>query len=328
MAANNYFAHDDLTRTWVQRVRDCGYSYNTYIGENIAAGNSSAQATFNQWKNSPGHNANMLSANFNAIGIGRAFQASATYDWYWSTEFGGYEDGWQGGGNPTATRTPTRTSTATRTPTRTSTPTRTPTRTATPTATATRTPVPSESTPPQADFTAPGSGATVSGFVSVYANASDASGIEKVQFWAGSTYLGFDATAPYAKLWVSPLVANGRYTLKIVAIDNAGNSTTRTRVVTVLNPDSTAPSVSITAPDNGDTVGGSLTMTAAASDSQGLAKVRFWVDDIYLGYDSAAPYDRTINTASLADGGHTIRAEAVDWANNATSTSIDVDFSN
>ena len=38
LATNNYFAHDDLTRTWSQRIRDCSYGFNTWLGENIAAG--------------------------------------------------------------------------------------------------------------------------------------------------------------------------------------------------------------------------------------------------------------------------------------------------
>ena len=149
MGVNDYFAHDDLTRSWVDRIRDCGYGYNTYLGENIAAGISSAQSAFDLWKNSPGHNANMLGSNYTAIGIGRAYVSGSPYGWYWSTEFGGYSDGW--GSTPTATptRTPTRTPTATATPTRTFTATATPTRTntpvpptATPTDTATNTPVP------------------------------------------------------------------------------------------------------------------------------------------------------------------------------------------
>ena len=92
MAANNYFAHNDTPsgREWVQRLRDCGYEFNAWMGENIAAGNDTAAATFEQWRNSPGHNANMLSENFNAIGIGRYYRASgATFRWYWTTDFGG-----------------------------------------------------------------------------------------------------------------------------------------------------------------------------------------------------------------------------------------------
>ena len=93
MAQNAYFAHDDLTRTWVDRIRDCGYGYNTWLGENIAAGFSTAQSVFDAWRNSPGHNANMLGANYTAIGIGRSYLAGSPYGWYWTTDFGGVSDG-------------------------------------------------------------------------------------------------------------------------------------------------------------------------------------------------------------------------------------------
>jgi uncharacterized protein YkwD len=94
MGANGYFAHNDLNRTWVDRIRDCGYGYNTSLGENIAAGVSSAQSAFNLWKNSSGHNANMLNAGYRTIGIGRAYTAGSPYGWYWTTEFGGVDDGY------------------------------------------------------------------------------------------------------------------------------------------------------------------------------------------------------------------------------------------
>lgn len=94
LGTNNYFAHDDLSRTWVQRVRDCGYGFNTYLGENIAAGYTTAQQVFDGWKSSPGHNANMLGANYASIGIGRYYLAGSTYGWYWTTDFGGFSDGW------------------------------------------------------------------------------------------------------------------------------------------------------------------------------------------------------------------------------------------
>lgn len=44
-------------------------SYST-AGENIAMGYSSAQAVMEGWMNSPGHRANILSANFTSIGVG------------------------------------------------------------------------------------------------------------------------------------------------------------------------------------------------------------------------------------------------------------------
>ena len=114
MASRNYFPSDhvdSLGRGPSLRMAEFGYNYNTWWGENIAAGYSRAQDTFNQWKNSPAHNSNMLNANYKVIGIGRAYGASAIYGWYWATDFGGYVDQVIGGPTPTPTATPTPTPT-------------------------------------------------------------------------------------------------------------------------------------------------------------------------------------------------------------------------
>jgi hypothetical protein len=47
-----------------------------------------AQEAFDARKASPGHNANMLSPNFVAIGIDRAFNHNSDFDHYWTTVFG------------------------------------------------------------------------------------------------------------------------------------------------------------------------------------------------------------------------------------------------
>lgn len=93
MAAHNYFSHtsQDGRSPW-DRIRAAGYGYNTWLGENIAAGYNSADSVFNAWRNSPGHNANMLDGNFRAIGIGRYYQPGSTYGWYWTTDFGGVSE--------------------------------------------------------------------------------------------------------------------------------------------------------------------------------------------------------------------------------------------
>jgi uncharacterized protein (TIGR03437 family) len=93
MAAKGYFSHtDSLGRDPFTRMRAFGYNYNTWMGENIAAGYSDAANTFNQWKNSPGHNENMLNPNFKVIGIGRIANLGAYYRYYWTTDFGGHVD--------------------------------------------------------------------------------------------------------------------------------------------------------------------------------------------------------------------------------------------
>ena len=93
MAAKNYFSHtDSLGRDPFQRMAAFNYRYSP-AGENLAAGNSGAQATFTQWQSSPGHNQNMLNPGYRAIGIGRAYNAGSSYRWYWTTNFGGVVDG-------------------------------------------------------------------------------------------------------------------------------------------------------------------------------------------------------------------------------------------
>ncbi|MHB8858409.1 MAG: CAP domain-containing protein [Thermoleophilia bacterium] len=94
MAIRNYFSHtgSDGSSPW-DRIRAAGYTYNTYLGENIAAGFADAQGNFEAWRNSPPHNADMLNLNFRAIGIGRYYQAGTTYGWYWTTDFGGVSEG-------------------------------------------------------------------------------------------------------------------------------------------------------------------------------------------------------------------------------------------
>jgi uncharacterized protein YkwD len=95
MAEYTYFDHFLFPENigWSQNMVNYGYNYNTWKAENIAAGNSDPLATFTQWKNSAGHNTNMLSANFKAIGIGHYYKAGAPYQGhYWTTDFGGYVD--------------------------------------------------------------------------------------------------------------------------------------------------------------------------------------------------------------------------------------------
>ena len=94
MAEQNFFSHTGQDgSSHASRLREHGYGFNTFTGENIAAGNASASATFTQWKNSSGHRANMLSPNYGVIGIGRAFSSGSEFGYYWTTTFGGVVDG-------------------------------------------------------------------------------------------------------------------------------------------------------------------------------------------------------------------------------------------
>ena len=148
LGVNRYFSHtDSLGRSPSQRALDCDYPAGA--GENLAAGTNwtTAQAAFDAWRNSSGHNANMLNANYRQIGIARVFVSGSQYGYYWVTKFGTVNDGTSGGGSGGGTAA-----------------TATPTNTAAPAATATPTPVvsnqPATISTPSAGSTLPGASAS------------------------------------------------------------------------------------------------------------------------------------------------------------------------
>lgn len=95
--------------------------------------------------------------------------------------------------------------------------------------------------------------------------------------------------------------------------------------------DTTAPTVSITAPiDTASVSGSSVTLTASASDTN-LAGVTFKrnTNTVIGAEDTSAPYSITWDTTALADGEQTLIAVARDTAGNyATSSAITVTVNN
>lgn len=68
------------------RIDATGYYWLTW-GENVAAGYSTPAAAMNGWMNSPGHRANILSADFTEMGIGYVYNSADTvkkYYHYWT----------------------------------------------------------------------------------------------------------------------------------------------------------------------------------------------------------------------------------------------------
>lgn len=84
MINKNYFSHTEPNgRRFFTRSNSFGY---TAHSENIAAGNREAEKTFCQWKNSPGHDANMQGQH-KSMGIGQV-SGGGQYKVYWSNNFG------------------------------------------------------------------------------------------------------------------------------------------------------------------------------------------------------------------------------------------------
>ena len=96
MADRGFMDHQDpTTRTMPgDRVRSAGFDWTT-VGENVAAGAPTPAEVVAGWMASPGHRANILSVDFNEIGVGYTFRTNDTYacgsqscHHYWTQNFG------------------------------------------------------------------------------------------------------------------------------------------------------------------------------------------------------------------------------------------------
>jgi hypothetical protein len=189
--------------------------------------------------------------------------------------------------------------------------------------------VSSDTAPPAVAVTAPTQGAIVNGVITVAASATDDAGVAGVQLRVDGAPIGPERTAaPYQVSWDTSAVADGSHTIAATARDMAGHSTTSAGITVTV--DHTAPSVSISAPVNGATVGGTVTVSANASDSTAVAGVQFQLNGASLGSeDTAAPYSASWATTAVPDGSYTLTAVARDTAGNSRiSAAVTVAVSN
>lgn len=87
LGRHGYFSHTGRSgSTPTSRARAEGYR--GYAGENIAAGRATGRATMRDWLASPGHCANIMSAQYRFLGVGYASVAGSPYGTYWVQDFG------------------------------------------------------------------------------------------------------------------------------------------------------------------------------------------------------------------------------------------------
>jgi subtilisin family serine protease len=90
------------------------------------------------------------------------------------------------------------------------------------------------------------------------------------------------------------------------------------------------PTVSITNPADGATVSGTVSVTADASDDNGVSQVEFFVDGSSIGVDSDGSdgWSASWDTTTYADGGYAVDAVATDTAGQTASDSVSVTVDN
>jgi Tol biopolymer transport system component len=194
-------------------------------------------------------------------------------------------------------------------------------------ATAVNTVTVSSATAPTVSITAPSTGSTVGVNLAqtITATAASSTGyIASVEFLVNGKPLSTDTVFPYTASWTPS--GTGTYILTAVAKDNSGVITT-SAPASITVAASAAPTVSLTNPGSGSsyTIGSSLTLTAAASDSDGtITQVSFYVNGALLSTDTTAPYTSSIWTPA-SSGNYTLTAQAADNSGNVTtSTAVTV----
>ena len=138
--------------------------------------------------------------------------------------------------------------------------------------------------------------------VTLTATASDTDGsIASVKFYGNGALLLTETTSPYTYTYANAAI--GIYSFQAVATDDDGVATSsNTVVVMVIETPNVAPTVSITVSSSSINEGESVTVTALASDLDGIiASLRFYRDDSLVAITTSAPYTYTYTNATGGD---------------------------
>lgn len=88
MATRGYFDHNNPEgESPFDRMGRAGYEFRA-AGENIAAGQPTPEAVVSGWLDSPGHCSNIMSPDFQEIGVGYFMATDAPFPHYWTQVFG------------------------------------------------------------------------------------------------------------------------------------------------------------------------------------------------------------------------------------------------
>lgn len=122
---------------------------------------------------------------------------------------------------------------------------------------------------------------------------------------------------------------NTHYTYTVTALDASGNESAPTAGLDVATlPDTVAPTVSLTAPSDGQSAQLTFAISALANDNLDLSRVEFYADSVLIKSLTAAPFAFNWNSYAVHNGSRTITAKAIDASGNFSSTSIHINITN
>lgn len=184
-----------------------------------------------------------------------------------------------------------------------------------------------DNTPPAVLIEGVSEGQLLRGVVPVSVKAEDTGGIASVDVTAdGAVTLGRFTNPPFNLNLDTTRLADGVHTLDVLAVDSVGNTGMTSVSISV---DNTAPSVKLKGLENGQYIRGSVPVSVDASDASGVSSVQVTVSGSPVGAPiTKPPFNFTVNTVGLSDGGYTVEASAADNAGNVGRTSVVVNVDN
>jgi hypothetical protein len=119
-------------------------------------------------------------------------------------------------------------------------------------------------------------------------------------------------------------LVDGNHSFQVRAVDAAGNMDAtpaqRDWTITTVVSDTTPPAVMLTEPADGDTVRGTVTISAVATDDVSVDHVDILVDGTVVATDGTAPYTTTWSSTRTADGSVRLTARALDTSGNSATS--------
>ncbi|MDW1671189.1 MULTISPECIES: chitinase C-terminal domain-containing protein [unclassified Vibrio] len=177
---------------------------------------------------------------------------------------------------------------------------------------------------PTVTLTSPSASASVTAgdVVNLAADAADTDGtVSKVEFFVDGVLVVQATSAPYAASWTA---TEGQHEFSTKAYDDAGAVSTAsvvTLTVASAQPGNEAPTVDVALSASSIDLGGSVTLTANATDADGtVAKVDFYVAGVLAGTATTAPY--TLDVTPSQAGSLSVYARATDDAGATADSAI------
>jgi len=165
---------------------------------------------------------------------------------------------------------------------------------------------------PTVSLTGISPGATVAGTVNLGATASGDNGVTQVKWYVDNVEVGWDGSSPWTAAWDSRKVSDGVHSALAKAADPQGNwGTSATVSFVVKNYVPPPTSVAVTSPAANTTVSGPVSLTASASHVSGIAEIKWYVDNVEVGWDGSSPSTAAWDSRKVADGTHSIIAKAL-----------------